>query len=94
MEFQKVKMLVFAMVLATLSAGFASSASAYDACAGNNSRACTDARNAYAEHHGGTFPGQAYGNYRGGYNYNRGNWNRTAHAQRHHFGRNEYRDRR
>jgi len=85
-----VKKFVFAIILAGLTAGFATQASAYDACAGNNSRACTDARNAYAEHHGGVFPGQnAYyngGNYyanRGEY-VNRGNAGYVARPHHHH----------
>jgi hypothetical protein len=78
------KIFVFTIMLATLTAGFASRASAYDACAGNYSQACTDDRNAYAEHHGGQYPGQAYDNSRGRYNNRRGNWTGTARADRRH----------
>jgi hypothetical protein len=80
-----VKTFLFAIMLAGMTAGFATQASAYDACAGNNSRACTNARNAYAEHHGGVFPGQnAY--YNGGNYYaNRGEYvNRGYAGPRHH----------
>src|SRR5579863_717800 len=55
----KVKVFVFTVMLAALSVGVASAAGYdYSRCANNNSKACTDARNAYAEHHGGVFPQQ------------------------------------
>ncbi len=40
-------------------------ASAQGACYGNNSPACVHARNAFAEHHGGVFPGQYFQGYQG-----------------------------
>jgi hypothetical protein len=40
-------------------------------CIGNNSRACVEARNAFAEHHGGMYPDQYYNAWYGG---NRGRW--------------------
>jgi len=44
-------------------------ASAQGACYGNNSPACVHARNAFAEHHGGEYPGQYFQGYQG-------NWRR------------------
>lgn len=83
------KVLMFAIMLAATTAAFAPQASAYDACAGNNSRPCVNARNAFAEHHGGAMPGQfenrAYNNraYNSGAYYNNNNNGRYA-APRHH----------
>jgi hypothetical protein len=54
----ELKILVFTIMLAALTAGMASAGYDYHGCANNNSRACTDARNAYASHHGGVFPEQ------------------------------------
>jgi hypothetical protein len=54
------KKLLLTVVFVAFTAGIAS---AQSACVGNDSRACTDARNAFAEHHGGMFPGQLYGRY-------------------------------
>ena len=52
------KTLVFTIMLAALTAGLASAGGGYGNCVGNNSRACRDARNAFARHHGGVYPGQ------------------------------------
>lgn len=67
------KKVLFAMVLAALSAGAAGTgyAQGYSRCANNNSPACVDARNAFARHHGGAFPEQYYNNWYGG---NQGRW--------------------
>ena len=56
------KTVLFTILLAALSAGLAGSgyAQGYSACAHNNSKACVDARNAFARHHGGVIPGQYY----------------------------------
>ena len=78
------KIFVFAFALAALTAGFAPQSSAYDACAGNNSPACVNARNAFAEHHGGAMPSQvenrAYNNRAYYNNNNRGYYNNGAYA--------------
>lgn len=67
------KVLVFSLMLAGLMGLVRPAASyAYDNCINNNSRACVDARNAFAEHHGGVYPGQ----YRARYAY--------RHHHRHH----------
>ena len=68
------KKVLFALVLTALTAGFArtSYAQGYSACFHNNSRACVDARNAFAEHHGGQFPEQYYNHW---YEGNQGRWN-------------------
>jgi len=68
------KTLVGAFVLAAVSFGIAGTSFAqapYSACLGNNSPACVNARKAFAEHHGGTFPEQYYNSWYGG---NRGRW--------------------
>jgi hypothetical protein len=67
------KTLLSAIVLAAVSFGMAGSSFAqpYSACLGNPSKACQDARNAFAEHHGGAFPEQYYNSWYGG---QRGRW--------------------
>src|SRR5579862_1561382 len=55
----KMKAFLLAVALTALSAGVASAAP-WSRCFDNNSKACTDARNAFAEHHGGLFPEQYY----------------------------------
>lgn len=49
-----------------------SSYAQYSNCADSNSKACVDARNAFAEHHGGAFPEQYYNSWYAG---NQGRWN-------------------
>src|SRR5208283_4466840 len=66
----KMKAFLLAVALTALSAGVAS-AQPWSRCFDNNSPACTDARNAFAEHHGGKFPEQYYN---GWYNGGRGRW--------------------
>jgi hypothetical protein len=67
------KKVLFTILLAAVSTGVARTgyAQGYSACANNNSKACVDARNAFAEHHGGAMPGQYYNNWYGG---NQGRW--------------------
>ena len=72
------KTLIFTVMLAALTAGFAQAGGyGYQSCANSNSKACRDARDAFARHHGGAYPQQyqnhAYNNYNN-YN-NRGYWN-------------------
>jgi len=73
------KTLIFTVMLAALTAGFAQAGGyGYQSCANSNSKACRDARDAFARHHGGAYPQQyqnhAYNNYNN-YNNNRGYWN-------------------
>ena len=63
----KMKTFLSAILLAALSAGLAGTSYAqYGACVGNNSKHCVDARNAFAEHHGGVFPEQYFNHYHQG----------------------------
>lgn len=58
------KFLLSGILFAALSAGAVGTSYAqYGSCVGNNSKACTDARNAFAEHHGGVFPEQYFNHY-------------------------------
>jgi hypothetical protein len=58
------KTVLFPILLAALSVGFTRTAYAqYSACVNNNSKHCVDARNAFAEHHGGKYPEQYFNNY-------------------------------
>ena len=59
------KIFLFALMLAALTAGLARAGWDNSACADRNGRACTDARNAFAEHHGGMFPEQYAQNHHG-----------------------------
>jgi len=63
------KVFVLTLVFTALTAGL--SYAQYGACVGNNSKACVDARNAFAEHHGGVYPQQYYNHY---YQGNPGRW--------------------
>ena len=78
------KVLMFTIVLAALTAGMATAGGGYgygyQGCANNNSRACRDARDAFARHHGGNYPRQ-YQNHA----YNNGGryWN-DGEGERHH----------
>jgi hypothetical protein len=67
----EMKILIFTVMLAALTAGMAS-AQRYSACANNNSQACRDARNAFAEHHSGQYPNQYYNQW---YSGQPGRWN-------------------
>jgi hypothetical protein len=86
------KTFALTIMLSALSAGVAMAGSGYGygngSCVGNYSRACRDARNAFASHHGGLFPEQYRGN-RPYYNhgaYERGYWNgeRAEEREEHH----------
>jgi hypothetical protein len=66
------KLFPITLLLATLAVGLAGTGYAqYGSCVNNNSKACRDARNAFAEHHGGVFPEQYYNHWYGG---NQGRW--------------------
>jgi hypothetical protein len=67
------KKLLLSLVFVAFTAGIAS-AQVPGGCIGNNSRACVDARNAFAEHHGGVFPGQYYQGYAGRWARNGNEW--------------------
>ena len=64
------KILMFTIMLAALTAGMARAGYDYSACAHNNSKACTDDRNAFASHHGGVYPEQ---------------YSQNHHRNKHHF---------
>ncbi len=70
------KKFLLALSLAALTAGFAGTSYAQfreGNCVNNNSKHCVDARNAFAEHHGGRYPNQYYNHW---YQGNQGRWNR------------------
>src|ERR1700730_12521690 len=73
------KTVLFAILLAALTAGFARTGYAqpygYGGCANNNSKACRDARNAFAEHHNGLYPNQWYNQW---YQGRQGRWNQQS----------------
>ena len=73
------KRVLFVIALAAISSGLAgtSYAQRYSACANNNSKHCIDARNAFAEHHGGVYPEQYYNHWYGG---NPGRWTQQNNA--------------
>jgi hypothetical protein len=67
------KFFSFTLLLATLTLGLAGTGHAqYGACVGNNSKACRDARDAFARHHGGVYPQQYYNQW---YQGRQGRWN-------------------
>ncbi len=74
------KIFLLTIALAALTGGLAQAATGYkySACANNNSKACQDARAAYAEHHGGKTPeqwnNQWYQGQRGRWSRNGGKW--------------------
>ena len=72
------KTIVFVMLIGLLTVGQARAQFGYDAvcqghsaCAHNNSKACVDARNAFARHHNGMYPEQFCNQY---YQGQRGRW--------------------
>jgi hypothetical protein len=67
------KVFVLTIMLAAMSTGLAMAGGGYGSCVGNNSKACRDARDAFASHHGGMFPGQ--------YRYNHPYYNRDAYQR-------------
>lgn len=66
------KRFLFAIVLAVLTGGLAGTSYADRSCMNNNSKACRDARAAFAEHHGGLYPQQYYNQW---YQGRQGRWN-------------------
>jgi hypothetical protein len=59
-------------IMFALSVGLAQTSHAqWGSCVNNNSRACVNARNAFAEHHGGQYPGNYYNHW---YQGNQGRW--------------------
>ena len=71
------KTLLFAISFAALSAGMSGVGYAqyrYSACANSNSRACINARNAFARHHGGVYPERYYNHW---YQGDQGRWSRV-----------------
>jgi len=54
------RIFLLTLLFATLTGGFADAGYNYSSCANNNSKACVDARNAFAEHHNGQFPEAFY----------------------------------
>jgi hypothetical protein len=82
------KTLMFTVMLAALTAGLAT-AGGYGnrSCVNNNSKACRDARDAFASHHGGVYPRQYQNHAYNTYNNNHGYWNDRdgdRHHEKHH----------
>ena len=70
------KIFLFTILLAALSAGVGYAAPyRYSACANNNSKECRDARDAFARHHNGKYPEQWYDQW---YQGQQGRWNQRA----------------
>jgi len=67
------KKLLLSLVFVAFTGGIAAAAQP-GGCIGRNNKACVDARNAYAEHHGGVYPGQYYQGYRGNWARNGNEW--------------------
>ena len=82
------KIFIFTIMLAALTAGLAKAGGGYgyQTCANSNSKACRDARDAFANHHGGAYPQQFRENHAYNNN-NRGYWNERdqerSHEERH-----------
>jgi hypothetical protein len=70
------KTFLLALSLVALTAGLTGTSYAfnYGSCVNNNSKHCVEARNAFAEHHGGQDPSQYYNHW---YQGNQGRWNRV-----------------
>jgi hypothetical protein len=73
------KRFVVTTVLAALTIGWSAAAYAqpyyrYSTCVNNNSKACRDARDAFAGHHNGQYPEQWYGHW---YQGQQGRWNQV-----------------
>ena len=79
----KVKVFLFSLMFAAITAGLAqpSTVYAYGNCVNNNSRACVEARNAFASHHGGLYPRE----YRARYAYRSHRWHRWHHHHHHYY---------
>jgi hypothetical protein len=74
------KTVLFTILLAMLSFGSARTGYAqFGACTNNNSKHCVDARNAFAEHHGGVYPEQYYNHW---YQGRPGRWAQQSNAWR------------
>jgi hypothetical protein len=73
------KIFVLTMLLATLSGGVAlaghNNPYAYKTCANSNSKACRDARDAFARHHNGQSPEQYNNSW---YQGQQGRWNQSG----------------
>jgi hypothetical protein len=70
------KTFVLTILLTALTGGIACAAGYdYGSCAGNNGKACTDARNAFAEHHNGQYPERYYSQW---YQGQQGRWNQQG----------------
>lgn len=75
------KIFFFTILLAGLTAGLASAGGGYNQpyshrrCANNNSKACQDARKAFAEHHNGIYPDQYFNQW---YQGQQGRWNQNG----------------
>jgi hypothetical protein len=67
------KTFVLTILLTALTGGIACAAG-YN-CVDNNSKACVDARNAFAEHHNGQYPEQYYNQW---YQGSQGRWNQKG----------------
>jgi hypothetical protein len=65
------KFLLSGILVAALSAGAAGTSYAQRNCINNNSKACRDARAAFAEHHGGVYPEKYFNHW---YQGNQGRW--------------------
>jgi hypothetical protein len=66
------KKLLLTLIFVAGTAGIASAQGG--GCIGNNSPACVNAKNAFAEHHGGVYPGQYYQGYAGRWARNGNEW--------------------
>ncbi len=70
------KIFLFTILLAALTASLArAQCTGYSACAHNNSKACVDARNAFARHHNGLYPEQWCNEW---YQGQQGRWNQRG----------------
>jgi hypothetical protein len=70
------KTFVLTVLLTALTGGIASAAGyGYSNCANNNSKACRDARAAFAEHHNGQAPERYYNQW---YQGQQGRWNQKG----------------
>lgn len=68
------KTFVLTILLTALTSGIAC-ASGYRNCANNNSKACSDARAAFAEHHNGQYPERWYNQW---YQGQQGRWSQRG----------------
>jgi len=66
---------LFLTILLTALTGGIAGAAGNGSCINNNSKACTDARNAFAEHHNGQYPERYYNQW---YQGRQGRWNQQG----------------